>query len=121
VYKRGKDTELGSYHTSDTSLWFTSNTTTGETIAVDALSEFGILSLLEVNLSLFTVNFINTLDPNRPAESSAAYLSIFWPSYSNSSLLTFNDPDRINITADNFRIGAIAFLNDLLLSEALEK
>ncbi|KAJ7896966.1 sterol esterase [Mycena leptocephala] len=94
-----KDTELGSYHTSDTSLWFTSNTTTGETIAVDALSEFGILSLLELDCASFN----------------------FLAEYSNSSLLTFNDPDRINTTADNFRIGAIAFLNDLLLSEALEK
>jgi hypothetical protein len=35
--------------------------------------------------------------------------------------LTFIDPDIVNITAENFRIDAMKFLNDLLLKLALEK
>jgi hypothetical protein len=38
----------------------------------------------------------------------------------SSSLLTFTD-DGINITAENFRVEAIGFLNDLFLEEASGK
>ncbi|KAJ7305572.1 Alpha/Beta hydrolase protein [Mycena albidolilacea] len=108
LYKRGKDTELGAYHGIDLPFWFNGNA--GEpTTGVDAL-----------------INFINTLDPNRSsARLNARQPSIFWPKYkpsagsSNSSLLTFSDPDKVNITADNFRVDAIEFLNGLLLKEAL--
>ncbi|KAJ7788004.1 hypothetical protein B0H14DRAFT_2628709 [Mycena olivaceomarginata] len=101
--KRGKDASpLGAFHVGDTQIWFTANTsTTGETVGVDAL-----------------INFINTLDPNRPAHSSSnsAQPAIFWPKWGNIStpksaagspaLLTFTDAG-INITAEMFRIQAI--------------
>ncbi|KAF7369725.1 Carboxylic ester hydrolase [Mycena venus] len=101
--KRGKNTELGAYHGSDIPLWFN---IVGGTTGIDAL-----------------INFINTLDPNRPSGCSTLRSSLFWPKYNiaapsalspNTSLLTFSDPDGITITADNFRVDSIEFLNGLL-------
>ncbi|KAJ6495955.1 carotenoid ester lipase precursor [Mycena vulgaris] len=102
LIKRGKAKSLGAYHGSDFQIWFPPNETS-ETAGADAL-----------------INFINTLDPNRPAKSSIIRPSIFWPKWNtpssagSSSLLTFNDPDTINITAEDFRVDGIQFLNDLL-------
>ncbi|KAJ7366081.1 Alpha/Beta hydrolase protein [Mycena albidolilacea] len=92
---------LGASHASDTPIWFT--------LAVPE----GIDSLL---------NFINTLDPNRPANDSTSNVSIPWPKWNTpsaagpSSSLTFWDTG-INVTADEFRSEAVGFLNDLRLSE----
>ncbi|KAJ7876493.1 sterol esterase [Mycena olivaceomarginata] len=101
--KMGKSAKgpLGASHASDTPIWFT--------LAVPE----GIDSLL---------NFINTLDPNRPAKDSTSNVSIPWPKWNTpsaagaSSLLTFWDTG-INVTADEFRSEAVGFLNDLRLSE----
>ncbi|KAJ7433548.1 carotenoid ester lipase precursor [Mycena latifolia] len=104
--KRGKSMAVGAYHGSDFPIWFLLGNTT-ETIGADAL-----------------LNFINTLDPNRPAASSTIKPGIFWPKWNtpssagNTSLLTFSDPDVVNITAENFRVNAIGFLNGLLFEEA---
>ncbi|KAJ6617668.1 carotenoid ester lipase precursor [Mycena sp. CBHHK59/15] len=110
VNKRGKLTPiLGSSHGSDLGIWFPTNTT--ENIGVDAL-----------------VNFINTLDPNRSAaRGNSSHPSVFWPKWKvpsssgRSSLLTFSDPEGVNITAENFRVDAIKFLNNLLFEAALTK
>ncbi|KAJ7719241.1 sterol esterase [Mycena maculata] len=97
---------FGASHTSATPIWFPASGS--DTTAVDAL-----------------VNFINTLDPNQPAASSTANSSIFWPKWNtpssagSTSLLTFSDPDVINITTENFRVEAIEYLNNLVLDEAL--
>ncbi|KAJ7167891.1 Alpha/Beta hydrolase protein [Mycena filopes] len=110
--KYGKDTSpLGATHTSDNSIWFTSNTTGVGAVGIDAL-----------------INFVNTLDPNTPAEcaTSAAKLPIYWPQWKtvtpsaggSSSLLTFGASGGTNVTADDFRGAAIAFLSGLLLEEA---
>ncbi|KAJ7366077.1 sterol esterase [Mycena albidolilacea] len=101
--KMGKSAKgpLGASHASDTPIWFT--------LAVPE----GIDSLL---------NFINTLDPNRPAKDSTSNVSIPWPKWNTpsaagpSSLLTFWDTG-INVTADEFRSEAVGILNDLRLSE----
>ncbi|KAJ7473947.1 carotenoid ester lipase precursor [Mycena latifolia] len=110
--KRGKNqvqlgnTSFGAFHGSDFPIWFLLGNPS-ETIGADAL-----------------INFINTLDPNRPASSSTIKPTIFWPTWStpsaagNSSLLTFSDPNVVNITAKDFRVNAIGFLNQLLLEEA---
>ncbi|KAJ7433540.1 sterol esterase [Mycena latifolia] len=109
LIKRGKNTSIGAYHTSDFPIWFLLNSTS-ETTGADAL-----------------LNFINTLDPNRPAASSTIKPAIFWPEWNmpsaagSTSLLTFSDPDVVNITAEDFRINAIGFLNDLLLGEAIRR
>ncbi|KAJ7075011.1 carotenoid ester lipase precursor [Mycena belliarum] len=100
---------LGAFHGIDFPLWFLLNNTT-ETIAADAL-----------------LNFINTLNPNHPAKSSTTKPAIFWPmwrkpsSAGKSSLLTFSDFGVVNITADDFRVGAIGFMNDLLMGEAVRE
>ncbi|KAF7342343.1 Carboxylic ester hydrolase [Mycena venus] len=108
VNKRGKSTNgpLGAFHASDTPIWYTTNETT---VGIDAMT-----------------NFINTLDPNCHAKHLTANTSIFWPKWNtpsssgSSSLLTFTDAG-INITAENFRLEAIEFLNDLRLEEATGK
>ncbi|KAJ6632156.1 sterol esterase [Mycena sp. CBHHK59/15] len=107
--KRGKATPiLGSFHGSDTGIWFPTNPT--ETVGVDAL-----------------INFINTLDPNRSAApGTASNSSIFWPRWNTSSssgpssLLTFSDPGVINVTAETFRSDAIRLVNDLVLEAAIK-
>ncbi|KAJ6468980.1 carotenoid ester lipase precursor [Mycena vitilis] len=104
--KRGKlNTYVGAAHGSDISLWFPPANAT-DLIQVDAL-----------------INFINTLDPNGIANSS----TLFWPKWDNSSsdggplLLTLSDPAVVNITAEDFRVDAIGYLNNLLVKEAEEK
>ncbi|KAJ7033034.1 carotenoid ester lipase precursor [Mycena alexandri] len=108
--KLGKDASpVGAAHGSDVGVWFTTNTTSVGTLGVDAL-----------------VNFINTLDPNLPAKTSTAdaKLPVLWPQWKtpsengSSSLLTFTDSNGTIITADNFRVEPIRFLNSLLLEEA---
>ncbi|KAJ7452156.1 Alpha/Beta hydrolase protein [Mycena galericulata] len=106
--KHGKTSSpLGAYHVSDTPIWFTTNTTSGTT-GIDAL-----------------VNFINTLDPNGSPEPSTTNPSAFWPKWNipssagSTSLLTFSDPAVVNITAENFRVDAIQYLNDFVLDKAL--
>ncbi|KAJ7034347.1 sterol esterase [Mycena alexandri] len=108
--KLGKDASpVGAAHGSDTGVWFTTNTTNVGALGMDAL-----------------VNFINTLDPNLPAKTSTAdaKLPVLWPQWKtpskngSSSLLTFTDSNGTIITADNFRVEPIRFLNNLLLAEA---
>ncbi|KAJ7738766.1 hypothetical protein B0H16DRAFT_1729738 [Mycena metata] len=78
---------------------------------------------------LSAMNFINTLDPNLPAETSTAAtkLPVLWPQWKTpsaggpSSLLTLTDNNGTIITADNFRAEAIGFLSNLLLKEGQEK
>ncbi|KAJ7723426.1 Alpha/Beta hydrolase protein [Mycena metata] len=73
-----------------------------------------------------SVNFINTLNPNMPAEHATedAKLSVLWPQWKtpsesgSSSLLTLTDNNGTIITADDFRLEPIRFLNNLLLEEA---
>ncbi|KAJ7732372.1 sterol esterase [Mycena maculata] len=106
--KREKVTPyIGSYHSSDMPMFFPTNATAQpDTVAIDAL-----------------INFLNTLDPNESAapEALRPIGSIFWPKWQtpsaggSTSLLTFSDPAAVNITADNFRADAIAFLNELHL------
>ncbi|KAJ7441726.1 Alpha/Beta hydrolase protein [Mycena latifolia] len=106
--RRGKDTALaiGAYHGSDIPIWFPPNKTS-DTTGADAL-----------------INFINTLDPNHPAVSSTIKPAIFWPKWNvpssagSPSLLTFSDPNAVNITGEDFRVDAIDFVNELLLREA---
>ncbi|KAJ7738769.1 sterol esterase [Mycena metata] len=111
--KLGKNaSSLGATHTSDEGVWWTTNTTSVGSLGVDAL-----------------VNFISTLDPNLPAQTStaAAKLPVLWPQWKtpsaggSSSLLTLTDNNGTIITADNFRAEAIGFLGNLLLEEAQEK
>ncbi|KAJ7443019.1 Alpha/Beta hydrolase protein, partial [Mycena latifolia] len=103
LFARGKDTPIGAYHVSDISIWFPPNKTS-DTTGADAL-----------------INFINTLDPNHPAASSTIKPAIFWPKWKKPSsagppsLLTFSDPNVVNITAEDFRVDAIGFLNEVLL------
>ncbi|KAJ7167890.1 sterol esterase [Mycena filopes] len=101
--------ELGSLHGSDGPVWFT-NTTALQTLGMDALA-----------------NFVNTLDPNRPAVGSAAKLTVAWPQWktgtgSGSGLLyTFSDTDagaNVSVTLEDFRVEPIAYLNGLVLQEA---
>ncbi|KAJ6468686.1 sterol esterase [Mycena vitilis] len=106
LFKRGKtNTYLGAAHATDMSLWFPSANAT-DFVQVDTL-----------------LNFINTLDPNGKANSSA----IFWPRWNTPSsdgapsLLTLSDPAVLNITAEDFRVEAIDYLNDLLLKESQDK
>ncbi|KAJ7266851.1 sterol esterase [Mycena rebaudengoi] len=107
--KRGKSIPaIGAAHGVDVEIWFPSDTTdTTDTTGVDIL-----------------VNFINTLDPNgSKASKGGARLPISWPKWAagSSSLLTFSDPDEVNITPENFRVDAMKYLTDLLLKEALAK
>ncbi|KAJ7167897.1 sterol esterase [Mycena filopes] len=103
--KYGKDASpLGAAHTTDGSIWFTSNTTGVGSVSIDAF-----------------INFINTLNPNTPAKSAGtiAKLPIFWPHWNgnSSSLLTFGATGGTNFTTDVFRAEAIEFLNGLVLAE----
>ncbi|KAJ7654748.1 carotenoid ester lipase precursor [Mycena rosella] len=101
------NTSLGTYHGFDFPIWFRLDNAS-QTVGVDAL-----------------INFVNTLDPNRPAAFSTIEPTIFWPKWNmpsaagNSSLLTFSDPAVVNITAEDFRVDAIRFLNEVLLAEVM--
>ncbi|KAF7375748.1 Carboxylic ester hydrolase [Mycena sanguinolenta] len=99
---------LGAYHGSDTPIWFTTNSSAG-TEGINAL-----------------INFINTLDPNMSATNSSQTnsLSVPWPEWNSTAvsddfgvLLTFGD-NGTNITAEDFRLNAVNFLNELRLEEA---
>ncbi|KAJ6543595.1 sterol esterase [Mycena vulgaris] len=106
--KRGKATPLiGASHGSDIrAIWFPAANTT-DTFGVDAL-----------------INFINTLDPNRSSAPHNKTPAVFWPTWStpssngSTSLVTFSDPGRVNVTAEDFRVEAMRFLYGLLLDEA---
>ncbi|KAJ7640552.1 carotenoid ester lipase precursor [Mycena rosella] len=101
------NTSFGTYHGFDFPIWFRLDNAS-QTVGVDAL-----------------INFVNTLDPNRPAAFSTIEPTIFWPKWNmpsaagNSSLLTFSDPAVVNITAEDFRVDAIRFLNEVLLAEVM--
>ncbi|KAJ7700766.1 alpha/beta-hydrolase [Mycena rosella] len=103
---RGKTNPIiGAFHGSDSGIWFPANTTTTDTVGVNAL-----------------INFINTLDPNRSARGNGAP-AVFWPTWKTDStqLLTFSDPVVVNITSDDFRSDAIQSLNELVFEAALQK
>ncbi|KAJ7310591.1 sterol esterase [Mycena albidolilacea] len=125
--KRGKANPLvGAFHGSDQGIWFPQNTT--DTVGVDAL-----------------INFINTLDPNYSAARGASThrTDIYWPQWKTrassgstslstigdplsptsglTSLLTFSDPEKVDITAEDFRSDAIRSLNNLVFEAAIAK
>ncbi|KAJ6543596.1 carotenoid ester lipase precursor [Mycena vulgaris] len=104
---RGKSTPVvGAFHGSDVPIWFSAPNLT-DTFGVDAF-----------------INFINTLDPNRSSASHKKAPAVFWPTWNtpssngSTSLLTFGDPGRVNVTAEDFRVEAMRFLYGLLLDEA---
>ncbi|KAJ7888885.1 Alpha/Beta hydrolase protein [Mycena olivaceomarginata] len=92
---------------SDGPIWFSTSTTNG-TVGIDVL-----------------LNFINTLDPNRPANESTGDTSVPWQTWTtpsssgDSSLLMFTDTG-IDVTANEFRKEVIEFLNGLRLEDATE-
>ncbi|KAJ7201170.1 sterol esterase [Mycena pura] len=106
--KHGKSTPfVGASHGSDMALWFPAANATDHR-SVDAL-----------------INFINTLDPNGSASSHGGATSdIVWPKWDSASvngfplLLTFSDPNMVNVTAEDFRVDAMKFLYGLLLGAA---
>ncbi|KAJ7149872.1 carotenoid ester lipase precursor [Mycena crocata] len=108
---RTQDTwSWGALHGSDMDQWFPSaNGTNANTFAVDAM-----------------INFVNRLDPNINFSSGAQNTEStdFWPKWNTpssdgpTSLLTFNDPNVVNVTAENFRAEPLRFLYDLLLKQA---
>ncbi|KAJ7634479.1 carotenoid ester lipase precursor [Roridomyces roridus] len=113
VSKRNKTRPMfGAGHASDFSIWLPKDEDAvpgRETFASDAL-----------------VNFINTLDPNRPA-ASAFNLDdsvIFWPAWDVAdppSLLMLSDDAEegvLHVGKDDFRTEAIAYLYALLLEDA---
>ncbi|KAF8516319.1 Alpha/Beta hydrolase protein [Hysterangium stoloniferum] len=86
LFKRGKGTpNVGSSHESDIKEFYGSG----------AMPDFQGTD--------FLVNFINTGNPNKGATAP-----IFWPMYSSNELepplLTFLDPDVLNITTDTYRL-----------------
>ncbi|KAJ7138497.1 sterol esterase [Mycena crocata] len=111
LIKRGKNAipPLGVVHGGDFPIWFLVGSPS-ETVGGDSL-----------------INFVNTLDPNRPASSATTKPAGIWPTWKtpsaagNHSLFTFNDPYGVNVTAENFRVEAIAVLNNLLLKQAIKK
>ncbi|KAJ7819054.1 carotenoid ester lipase precursor [Mycena olivaceomarginata] len=121
--KRGKANPLvGAFHGSDQGIWFPQDTT-----------------------DTFPVNFINTLDPNHSAArgTSTHRTDIYWPQWKTrassgstslstigdplsstsdlTSLLTFSDPERVDITPEDFRSDAIRSLNNLVFEAAIAK
>jgi hypothetical protein len=124
VNKMGKSVNgpLGASHASDTPIWFTLAVPEGIDSLRKLLARYISIENLTNRVHSFPVNFINTLDPNRPAKDSTSNISIPWPKWNTpsaagvSSLLTFWDAG-INVTADEFRSEAVGFLNDLCLSE----
>ncbi|KAF8516316.1 Alpha/Beta hydrolase protein [Hysterangium stoloniferum] len=86
LFKRGKATPIvGSFHSSDLQEFYASSAMPG------------------FQGTDFLVNFINTGNPNKGATAP-----IFWPMYSSNELepplLTFLDPDVLNITTDTYRL-----------------
>ncbi|KAJ7629744.1 sterol esterase [Mycena polygramma] len=110
--KRGKsNTYVGAAHGSDISLWFPPANAT-DFIQVDPLPK------IPKSKSTSSTSLIPTVCI---ANSSA----VFWPNaYSLDgapSLLTLSDPAVVNITAEDFRVDAIGYLNNLLLKKAEDK
>ncbi|KAJ7685852.1 Alpha/Beta hydrolase protein [Mycena rosella] len=105
LYKRGKTSFLGASHGGDIGIWFPAANVT-DAPGLDAL-----------------LNFINTRDPNRAAGAGQHASSVFWPKWNtpsangSTSLLTFSNPNLVNITAEDFRVEAIEFLFEVLLEE----
>ncbi|KAJ7151812.1 alpha/beta-hydrolase [Mycena crocata] len=105
--KRDKLPSFGSSHTAAMALFFATAPSPRDNVAANAL-----------------INFINTLDPNRPAASASqlANNSVFWPKYQtpsskgSTSLLTFTDPLATEITADNYRADAMQSIIELQLA-----
>ncbi|KAJ7074807.1 Alpha/Beta hydrolase protein [Mycena amicta] len=98
--KRFKATPyFGAFHGSDIGMWLPTAETT-DFVAAD-----------------FLIHFINTLDPNHGK-------GLFWPTWNThsvsgtNSLFTFSDPDVVNITAEDFRVGEINYLHGILLDGA---
>ncbi|KAJ7306695.1 carotenoid ester lipase precursor [Mycena albidolilacea] len=108
--KVGKATNspIGAAHASDGPIRFSTSTKNG-TVSIDVV----------------LLNFINTLDPNRPANESTGDTSVSWQTWNtpsssgDSSLLMFTDTG-IDVTADVFRKEVIDFLNGLRLEDATE-
>ncbi|KAJ7651834.1 hypothetical protein B0H17DRAFT_1215178 [Mycena rosella] len=115
VYKGGKTTFLGAIHISDAGIWFP---------AANSSDAPGGPGLGPRCIAAHSVNFINTLDPNRAAGAGQNASAVFWPKWNtpsvngSTSLLTFSDPEVANITAESFRVAAIKFLYEVLLEEA---
>ncbi|KAJ7630276.1 alpha beta-hydrolase [Roridomyces roridus] len=94
--------ELGSVHTSDDAILFP-KTPDSDWTAADAL-----------------INFINTLNPNRPADGSHhSALEVPWSKWHKKEpvSLTFSDT-KVSVTADDFRAESMGYLNEVLLEEA---
>ncbi|KAF5315368.1 hypothetical protein D9619_007115 [Psilocybe cf. subviscida] len=111
LYKRGKATpSLGAFHSSDIPEFYGTGDSS-DFIGTDAL-----------------INFVNTLDPNKPAKnaanSSGSLLSnINWLPWGSSStqlpMLTFADgAPGVSITSDTYRKDAMDLLNDIELGIA---
>ncbi|KAJ7149883.1 carotenoid ester lipase precursor [Mycena crocata] len=107
VSKRGKSIPIfGAFHGSDMPMWFPPANST-DTFAVAAL-----------------INFINTLDPNRSSSGHQIATRPHWAKWNipssdgSTSLLTFKDPDVIEVSAENFRLEEMRYLYHLLLQQA---
>ncbi|KAJ7149874.1 sterol esterase [Mycena crocata] len=105
--KRGKSIPtFGAFHGSDMPMWFPTMNST-DTFAVDSL-----------------INFINTLDPNRSSGGRKLAARVYWPKWNTpssdgpTSLLTFSDPNVVEVTAEKFRVEARRYLYQLLLEQA---
>ena len=67
------------------------------------------------NLQDYLIRFAATLDPNGDG-------AVEWPLYTNEapSLLMLNDGDpAVNVTMDDFRVEAMAFLTELCVADPL--
>ncbi|KDQ24063.1 hypothetical protein PLEOSDRAFT_1009757, partial [Pleurotus ostreatus PC15] len=98
--KQGKtSSSLGASHASDGGEWFGSRNPT-EPFAVGAM-----------------INFINTFDPNVPANPHCVpKSSLFWPQWQASTgvpILVFSDPSKLSISNDTFRAEPMRVLNEI--------
>ncbi|KAG9217919.1 hypothetical protein CCMSSC00406_0008560 [Pleurotus cornucopiae] len=105
--KQGKtSSSLGASHASDGGEWFGSRNPT-EPFAVGAM-----------------INFINTFDPNVPANPHCVpKSSLFWPQWQASTgvpILVFSDPSKLSISNDTFRAEPMRVLNEILSLGAIE-
>lgn len=99
MYKRGKNSScLGSAHGTDVPEFYGSPD--GDNQGTDAI-----------------VNFVNNLDPNTVGNNSKISSLISWPKYGSNPLqpplLTFTDPNELEITADTYRSEGIGYLATL--------
>ncbi|KAH7915897.1 Alpha/Beta hydrolase protein [Hygrophoropsis aurantiaca] len=107
LWKRNKYVPgIGSFHESDLQEYY-NLTGTPDFVGTDAL-----------------INFAYTLNPNVPASgypagaASSLLADMNWPQYQLSGsnpaqLLTFEDPNVLTLSQDNFRSDAINFLNQI--------